>query len=271
MRSASIWRMCQKKKYANRVDVCRGQGAKRRSQLSVWQTWLEDRKGVRDNPWETAWWTRCPISALLLPPCVLCHGYQRGLLMQPVNVFFSGRSERGTNVSRSVSYTINVNCPGMHKRKETTTEHSNSLNVENQPATSPENLLSPFGLYVVWNLIDWNCFFVFSCDIYLIYMRHNQHTLSSVSILLPYFKVVKEKKQIYIHTKSENEKLYSLLPIYCDCITYYIIHDSIRIYMLHIEKWHNMTYEKIQHLFNAWHILMYSSCILFQMIYYLTD
>lgn len=247
MRSVSIWRMCQKKKYANRVDVCRGQGAKRRSQLSVWQTWLEDRKGVRDNPWETAWWTRCPISALLLPPCVLCHGYQRGLLMQPVNVFFSGRSERGTNVSRSVSYTINVNCPGMHKRKETTTEHSNSLNVENQPATSPENLLSPFGLYVVWNLIDWNCFFVFSCDIYLIYMRHNQHTLSSVSILLPYFKVVKEKKQIYIHTKSENEKLYSLFITHILSL-YYILYNSRFNTHLHVAYW-KMT----------WHMRKYST------------
>lgn len=120
MRSASIRRkICQKKKYSNSVDVCKeGREQKRRFQLSVWQTWLEDRKGVRDNPWETAWWTRCPISALLLPPCVLCHGYQTGLPMQPVNVFFSGRSERGTNVSRSVSYTINVNCPGMHKHKE---------------------------------------------------------------------------------------------------------------------------------------------------------
>lgn len=38
--------------------------------------------------------------------------------MQPVNVFFSGRSERGTNVSQSVSCTINVNCPGMHKHME---------------------------------------------------------------------------------------------------------------------------------------------------------
>lgn len=52
------------------------------------------------------------------PPCVLCHGYQTGLPMQPVNVFFSGRSDRGTNVSQSVSCTINVNCPGMHKHME---------------------------------------------------------------------------------------------------------------------------------------------------------
>lgn len=38
--------------------------------------------------------------------------------MQPVNVFLSGGSERGTNVSRSVSCTIDVNCPGMHKHTE---------------------------------------------------------------------------------------------------------------------------------------------------------
>ena len=85
-----------------------------------WQTWPEERKGAfeKDNPWETARWTRCPVSTLLLPPsppCVLRHGYQTGLPMQPVNVFFSGRSELGTNVSQSVSCTINVNCPGMHK------------------------------------------------------------------------------------------------------------------------------------------------------------
>ena len=52
------------------------------------------------------------------PACVLCHGYQTGLPMQPVNVFFSSRSELGTNVSQSVSCTINVNCPGMHKHTE---------------------------------------------------------------------------------------------------------------------------------------------------------
>lgn len=83
-----------------------------------WQTWPEERKGAfeKDNPWETARWTRCPVSTLLLlPPSVLCHGYQTGLPMQPVNVFFSSRSELGTNVSQSVSCTINVNCPGMHK------------------------------------------------------------------------------------------------------------------------------------------------------------
>lgn len=84
-----------------------------------WQTWMEGRKGAKDNPWETARWTRCPVSALLLlPPCVLCHGYQTGLQMQPVNVFFSGWSEWGTNASQSVSCTINVNCPGMHKHME---------------------------------------------------------------------------------------------------------------------------------------------------------
>lgn len=88
-----------------------------------WQTWPEERKGAfeKDNPWETASWTRCLDSTPLLtptPPCVLCHGYQTGLPMQPVNVFFSGRSELGTNVSQSVSCTINVNCPGMHKHME---------------------------------------------------------------------------------------------------------------------------------------------------------
>lgn len=62
--------------------------------------------------------------------------------MQPVNVFFSGSSERGTNVSRSVSYTIDVNCPGMHKHKEATTERWGGLNVEKQPAAVPGNLVS---------------------------------------------------------------------------------------------------------------------------------
>lgn len=57
-------------------------------------------------------------SSSSLPPCVLRHGYQTGLPMQPVNVFFSGRSELGTNVSQSVSCTINVNSPGMHKHME---------------------------------------------------------------------------------------------------------------------------------------------------------
>lgn len=49
------------------------------------------------------------------PACVLCHGYQTGLPVQPVNVFFSSRDELGTNVSQSVSWTINVICPGTHK------------------------------------------------------------------------------------------------------------------------------------------------------------
>lgn len=94
----------------------RGREAERK-----WQTWPEERKGAfeKDNPWEAARWTHCPVSALLLlPACVLCHGYQTGLPMQPVNAFFSSRSELRTNVSQSVSCTINVNCPGMHKHME---------------------------------------------------------------------------------------------------------------------------------------------------------
>lgn len=113
----------EKKKYAN-VFMCeegscqfkRGREAERK-----WQTWPEERKGAfeKDNPWEAARWTHCPVSALLLlPACVLCHGYQTGLPMQPVNAFFSSRSELRTNVSQSVSCTINVNCPGMHKHME---------------------------------------------------------------------------------------------------------------------------------------------------------
>lgn len=130
MRSASIRRRMQekRKKYANCVYVCVRREEREREAVSSkegerkWQTWPEERKGAfeKDNPWETAHWTRCPVSTLLLllPPCVLCHGYQTGLPMQPVNVFFSGGSELGTNVSQSVSRTINVNCPGMHKHME---------------------------------------------------------------------------------------------------------------------------------------------------------
>lgn len=86
------------------TDVARGK------ERSVWE-----RQPLRDCSLN-------PLPRLNPPPppspCVLCHGYQTGLPMQPVNVFFGGRSELGTNVSQSVSCTINVNCPGMHKHTE---------------------------------------------------------------------------------------------------------------------------------------------------------
>lgn len=94
-------------------------------ETASWEERENDRHGWRKGKeWETTPERLCGEPAApsqhssSLPPCVLCHGYQTGLPVQPVNVFFSGRNERGTNVSRSVSYTINVNCPGMHKHME---------------------------------------------------------------------------------------------------------------------------------------------------------
>lgn len=44
-------------------------------------------------------------------------------------------------------------------------------------------------------MIDFFYLFIYFCRIYLIYVIQNQLMLSSVSILLPYFTVVKIKKQ----------------------------------------------------------------------------
>ena len=86
MRSASIRRRMQekRKKNANSVYKCVWGGEREREREREkereavsskeaerkWQTWPEERKGAfeKDNPWETACWTRCPVSTLLLPP-----------------------------------------------------------------------------------------------------------------------------------------------------------------------------------------------------------
>lgn len=205
----------------------------RAKEKSVWQTWLEDREGVRDNPWETAWWTRCPISALLLPPCVLCHGYQTGLPMQPVNVFFSGRSERGTNVSRSVSYTINVNCPGMHEHKEggrprnirTAWMWKRSLPRYLKTCCLPLSYVQS-KIWPIWKIVF---IYLVNCDIYLIYMIKTQHMHSSVCILLPYFKVIKTNKKQVVNRKKKS-KNWKLKFVYCS----YTVTELLLSYIIHM-------------------------------------
>lgn len=134
MRSASIRRIQEeRKKYANCVWICVWveERRKRERGVSSKEKRENDRRGWRKGKERLRKTTPERLRAepaapskpaapllILLPPCVLCHGYQTGLPMQPVNVFFSSRSELGTNVSRSVSWTINVNCPGMHKHTE---------------------------------------------------------------------------------------------------------------------------------------------------------
>lgn len=133
MRSASIRRMQEKrKKYANCFICVWGETERQREAVSSkegergWEKMTDVAGGKERSVWERQPLRDCALNPLprlnpppsSLPPCVLCHGYQTGLPMQPVNVFFSGRSELGTNVSQSVSCTINVNCPGMHKHME---------------------------------------------------------------------------------------------------------------------------------------------------------
>lgn len=91
-RNMQIVFMCVKRAEAERDTVSCEETERK------WQTWLEERsdetpEGQRGEPAAPS--QHCSS----LPPCVLCHGYQTRLPMQPVNVFFSGWSEQGTNVS----------------------------------------------------------------------------------------------------------------------------------------------------------------------------
>lgn len=181
-------RMWKKKKYANSADVSK-EGRMRKRSCQLRRDRENDRHGWRKGrEWETTperlrGEPAAPSQhSSSLPPCVLCHGYQTGLPVQPVNVFFSGRNERGTNVSRSVSYTINVNCPGMHKHTEGAEDNHTVAQPEcEEPAcTSPGNFLSADRNLTVWR----SCVSLYRSEaivfvrwvrwgLYLIYMGQN--------------------------------------------------------------------------------------------------